>query len=110
MLRRGVLAVALAVAVALVVPVAAREAPAGVRPHTLRLPALHAKPDPVSGGRIVDARGRQVLLRGVNVNALAEYWPGTSFPTRKPARSSPLRQTRSATSTAWIRSDPAVLR
>ncbi len=39
-----------------------------------RLPALHAEPDPVNGGRIVDAYGREVLLRGVNVNAHVEYW------------------------------------
>jgi endoglycosylceramidase len=39
-----------------------------------RLPALHAEPDPVRGGRIVDALGREVILRGVNVNALVEYW------------------------------------
>jgi endoglycosylceramidase len=38
------------------------------------LPALQAIPDPVAGGRIVDANGREVLLRGVNVNALVEYW------------------------------------
>ena len=36
------------------------------------------------GGRIVDGRGREVLLRGVNVNALAEYWKGTDFPTTFP--------------------------
>jgi endoglycosylceramidase len=47
----------------------------------LRLPALHAEPDPVAGGRIVDAEGREVLLRGVNVNALAEYWASGPFPT-----------------------------
>ena len=47
----------------------------------LRLPDLHAEPDPDAGGRIVDAEGRQVLLRGVNVNALAEYWQGSQFPT-----------------------------
>jgi endoglycosylceramidase len=40
----------------------------------LRLPALSARPDPVAGGRIVDAHGREVLLRGVNVNAFVEYW------------------------------------
>jgi len=40
----------------------------------VRLPALHAEPDPVAGGRIVDAFGREVLLRGVNVNAFVEYW------------------------------------
>jgi hypothetical protein len=34
------------------------------------IPALRAVPDPVLGGRIVDASGREVLLRGVNVNAL----------------------------------------
>ena len=39
-----------------------------------RLPALHAAPDPVNGGRILDAGGREVLLRGVNVNAYADYW------------------------------------
>jgi endoglycosylceramidase len=37
------------------------------------LPALHAEPDPVLGGRIVDEHGREVLLRGVNVNAFVEY-------------------------------------
>jgi len=47
----------------------------------LRLPALHAAPDPVAGGRIVDAENREVLLRGVNVNALAEYWQGGEFAT-----------------------------
>lgn len=46
---------------------------AAARPKRLPLPALHAEPDP-AGGRIVDARGREVLLRGVNVNTLAEYW------------------------------------
>jgi endoglycosylceramidase len=42
-------------------------------PASLALPALHAEPD-LAGGRIVDAKGREVLLRGVNVNALVEYW------------------------------------
>ncbi len=46
-----------------------------------RLAALHAEPDPVAGGRVVDAGGREVLLRGANVNALAEYWQGIEFPT-----------------------------
>lgn len=51
----------------------------GVPPHpgggrSFRLPALHAEPDPVAGGRIVDSFGREVLLRGVNVNAFVEYW------------------------------------
>ncbi len=38
------------------------------------LPALQAVADPVDGGRIVDASGREILLRGANVNALVEYW------------------------------------
>jgi endoglycosylceramidase len=38
------------------------------------LPALHAEPDPIEGGRIVDSHGREVLLRGVNVNSFVEYW------------------------------------
>jgi hypothetical protein len=38
--------------------------------EALQLLPLHAEPDPVSGGRIVDSDGREVLLRGVNVNAL----------------------------------------
>ena len=46
----------------------------------LPLPALHAEPDP-AGGHLVDAKGREVVLRGVNVNALAEYWQYGSFPT-----------------------------
>ena len=56
------------------------------------LPALHAEPDATNGGRIVDARGREVLLRGVNVNALAEYWKGNEFATTFPlARRDPAR-------------------
>jgi len=58
--------------------------PAAARPRArLPLPALHAEPDP-AGGRIVDARGREVLLRGVNVNALAEYRPYGALPTTYP--------------------------
>jgi endoglycosylceramidase len=49
--------------------------------NLVRLPALHAEPEATVGGRIVDAEGRHVLLRGVNVNALAEYWQGGEFPT-----------------------------
>ena len=49
-----------------------------------RLPVLHAAPDPGAQGRIVDDEGRQVTLRGVNVNALAEYWKGTRFATTFP--------------------------
>lgn len=47
----------------------------------LPLPAIRAVPDPGVGGRFVDADGREVLLRGVNVNAMAEYWAYGSFPT-----------------------------
>lgn len=49
-----------------------------------RLLPLHAEPDPVGGGRIVDADGREVLLRGVNVNAFVEYWSSNEFPTTFP--------------------------
>ena len=45
------------------------------------LPALHAVDDPVHGGRIVDAGGREVLLRGVNINAEVDYWKDTPFAT-----------------------------
>jgi endoglycosylceramidase len=47
--------------------------------NPLRLPALHAEPDVAGRGRIVDEEGREVLLRGVNVNALVDYWKGTDF-------------------------------
>jgi len=63
---------------------ACSDAPPPTASDPLRLLALHAEPDPVSGGRIVDAEGREVLLRGVNVNALAEYWPSSEFPTTFP--------------------------
>ena len=49
------------------------------------------------GGRIVDSRGREVLLRGVNVNSLAQYWRGR----RASARSSRLR---ARTRDGWPRS------
>ncbi|MCU0668909.1 MAG: glycoside hydrolase family 5 protein [Myxococcota bacterium] len=45
----------------------------GADASSFRLPALHAEPDPEHGGRIADAHGREVLLRGVNVNAFVEY-------------------------------------
>jgi endoglycosylceramidase len=47
-------------------------APGGA--SAFRLPALHARPDPDAGGWIADAHGREVRLRGVNVNAHVEYW------------------------------------
>jgi endoglycosylceramidase len=48
-------------------------------------PALRAEPHPEAGGRIIDALGREVTLRGVNVNAHVEYWQAdparfTTFP------------------------------
>jgi endoglycosylceramidase len=64
-------AAALAAATA---PQASQAAARHTRATALALPALHAEPDPEAGGRIVDALGREVLLRGVNVNAFAEYW------------------------------------
>ena len=42
---------------------ACSDAGGGGASDPLRLPALHAEPDPVAGGRIVDAEGREVLLR-----------------------------------------------
>ena len=53
---------------------------------------LHAEPDAVDGGRIVDAHGREVLLRGVNVNAYVEYWSGNDFPTTFPFSESDARR------------------
>ena len=53
-------------------------------PPAARLLPLHAELDPVGGGRIVDADGREVLLRGVNVNALVDYWQYGQFPTTFP--------------------------
>ena len=53
-------------------------------PPAARLLPLHAELDPVGGGSIVDADGREVLLRGVNVNALVDYWQYGQFPTTFP--------------------------
>lgn len=51
-------------------------APTGAAPPELL--RLSAEPDasPDGSGRIVDSEGREVRLRGVNVNALVEYWEG----------------------------------
>lgn len=38
------------------------------------LSPLKAELDPVNGGRFVDGEGREVMLSGVNVNSLGEYW------------------------------------
>src|SRR4051812_18853503 len=67
LLRPGLAAAATLACLALAAPAAG----AGLRP-------LHAQPDPVGGGRIVDDRGREVLLRGVNVNAFGDYWKGSA--------------------------------
>lgn len=65
-------------------PAAGVEEPPGPDLAAARaLPALGGQPA-VEGrgrGRIVDADGREVVLRGVNVNALAEYWSGNEFDT-----------------------------
>src|SRR3954452_21450101 len=61
----------------------------------LELRPLHAEPDVKRGGRIVDDRGREVRLRGVNVNALAEYWKATRFPTVFPFKGSDADRMRS---------------
>jgi len=78
--RAATLRAALGLAV-LAVASACSDAPSTSGTDPLRLPALHAEPDAAAGGRIVDSEGREVLLRGVNVNALAEYWASSEFPT-----------------------------
>ncbi len=76
------------------------------------LPALHAEPDATHGGRIVDARGRTALLRGVNVNALAEYWKGGDDPTvfplerRDPARMAAIGWNTVRLLLSWSRVEP----
>lgn len=55
-----------------------------VAKRAIRLHPLHAEPDVERGGAIVDAEDREVLLRGVNVNAFAEYWQANDFPTTFP--------------------------
>lgn len=42
--------------------------------QTGKLSPLHAELDPVNGGRFIDAEGREVMLSGINVNSLGEYW------------------------------------
>lgn len=78
-----------------VLPLPASAARSSARfPETL--PALSAAPDPVRGGRVVDARGREVLLRGVNVDVLADYWRGSSQPPVQPFRPRDLALLRAA--------------
>jgi len=54
------------------------------RSDAVALQRLHADPDPTAGGAIVDAFDREVLLRGVNVNAFVEYWSPNDYPTTFP--------------------------
>ena len=65
-------------------PTPTATATATATPNPLRLLPLHAEPDAENGGRIVDSEGREVLLRGVNVNALVEYWAYSDLPTVYP--------------------------
>jgi endoglycosylceramidase len=48
------------------------------------LPLLRAESDVDRGGWIADAQGREVHLRGVNVNSFVDYWSGNEFPTTFP--------------------------
>jgi len=48
------------------------------------LSPLRAEPNILSGGAIVDAENREVLLRGVNVNAYVDYWVSSEYPTTFP--------------------------
>jgi hypothetical protein len=88
-LRAILFAIAFGVAAALVA--ACDVVPFPLPPHNLpvdhpaaQLLPLHAEPDPTGGGRIVDSAGREVLLRGVNVNALVDYWRYGPFATTFP--------------------------
>ena len=105
---RTALAYAAALAALAALPHAADAAPAAVR-----LTPLHAQPDRKAGGRIVDSRGRQVLLRGVNVNALAEYWKGSGFRTvfplarKDPARMASIGWNAVRLLVSWSRIEPA---
>lgn len=86
--RRGRLVAASAVlavvaaAVAVVGPT--RSAPAGAAPVGAGA-VVELRPLSSRDGRIVDDLGRDVLLRGANVNALGEYWQGVpSIPATLP--------------------------
>ena len=85
-------------------------APAAAGP--LRLHPLHAEPDRAVGGRIVDSKNREVLLRGVNVNSLVEYWQGTRFPTtfpleqKDPARMAAIGWNAVRLAVSWSRIEP----
>lgn len=74
LLKCGMLSLALAVITGLILSAGS----------TAALPRLHAEPDLERGGRIMDSKGREVLLRGVNVNSLGQYWQGTEVPPTLP--------------------------
>ncbi|HEX8084501.1 MAG TPA: cellulase family glycosylhydrolase [Solirubrobacteraceae bacterium] len=77
----------IAVLAALLLAAPAFAAPRSSARFPETLPALHAAPaTDARGGRIVDARGREVLLRGVNVNVLADYARTTYLPPVQPFR------------------------
>lgn len=38
------------------------------------LSPLHAELDPAEGGRFIDGEGREVILSGINLKSLGEYW------------------------------------
>lgn len=80
--RRTALAVGVLALLASVVSSTASAAPAAAPP----LAVVRAVPDVQDGGRLVDALGRQVFLRGVNDNALAEYHQNNRFPPTFPFR------------------------
>ena len=75
---------ALACVAALLAAVPASAGPRSSARFPETLPALSAAPDAQRGGRIVDARGREVLLRGINVDVLADYWRGSAQPAVQP--------------------------
>jgi endoglycosylceramidase len=109
-----ILAVACAVlAVATAPAIAAHRPRQPLRFSPPALLPLHAEPDPERGGRIVDSRGREVLLRGVNVNSLVEYWQGTRFPTvfpldaRDPERMAGLGWNAVRLLLSWSRVEPS---
>jgi len=54
------------------------------------LPLLHAVRGP--DARIADASGRQILLRGVNVNQLGDYWQGNKHPPTVPLTRADFRE------------------